>query len=140
MALCPITLSLQDTMMQQEENLLRRIEQQEMVAKQFGFYWERLDQLIDQIQSECAEIEEAWEKKDLSHLQEEVGDFLQAAVSLAIFCRLDPQETLLLSIEKFQRRYDKLVALAHQEGLESLKGKPFDLLLDFWKRAKQNPD
>lgn len=122
--------------MQQEENLLKRIEMQEKVAKDFGFYWEHLDQLIDQIQSECKEIKEAWEKNDFRHLQEEVGDLLQAAVSLSIFCQLDTEETLLKSIDKFQKRYDKLVALAQQDGLENLKGKSFEMQLDYWKKAK----
>lgn len=115
---------------------LKRIETQEHAAKRFGFYWEHLDQLIEQIQSECIEIKEAWDKNDLKHLQEEVGDLLHAALSLAIFCRLDPKETLLLSSDKFQKRYDKLVSLAQQDGLENLKGKSFDVLLDYWNRAK----
>jgi len=123
-------------MMQKENNVLNRIVEQESAAKEFGFYWERLDQLIEQIRSECMEIEDAWEKQDLKHLQEEIGDLLQAAVSLAIFCRMDPQETLQLSVEKFQKRYNKLVLLAQQDGLGNLKNKPFDVLLDYWKRAK----
>lgn len=55
------------------------------MAKEFGFYWENFSQLIEQIQSECVEIQEAWDKKDIDHLQEEVGDLIQAAISLSIF-------------------------------------------------------
>ena len=68
--------------------LFKRIEEQELTAKQYGFYWERIDQLLDQIKSECEEVEESWKKNDRAHLQEEVGDLLNAAVSLAIFCNL----------------------------------------------------
>lgn len=122
--------------MEQNEELLKRAETQERIAKDFGFYWESLDQLIEQIQSECQEIKEAWEKNDRNHLKEEVGDLLLAGISLAIFCRLDPHDTLKQSIEKFQIRYDKLVSLVHQEGLESLKGQSLEVLLNYWKKAK----
>ena len=80
-------------------NLFKRVEDQETAARQFGFYWERIEQLIEQIQSECAEIKEAFQKEDETHLEEEIGDLLQAAISLAMFCRIDPQEALLKSIE-----------------------------------------
>lgn len=116
---------------------MKQVELQEKTAKEFGFYWDHLDQLTDQIKSECAEIKEAWEKGDLKHLQEEVGDLLQAAISVAVFCNLDPEETLQQSILKFQKRYDKLVGLAKEDGLDNLKGKDFAAQLSYWERAKR---
>lgn len=116
--------------------LFKRIERQELVAKEFGFYWENFPQLIEQIQNECIEIQEAWDKEDVAHLQEEVGDLIQAAISLAIFCKLDPRETLAKSIEKFQRRYDVVVQLARNEGHDNLHQQPMETLMDYWKRAK----
>lgn len=117
-------------------SLFKRIEEQEMTAKYFGFYWERIDQLLDQIKSECEEVDESWKKNDRSHLQEEIGDLLQAAVSLAIFCNFDPGETLLKSVEKFQKRYDALVRLAKLDGHENLHQQPFEVLLHYWNQAK----
>ena len=120
-----------------DHNLLKRVEEQEIEAREFGFYWEHIDQLIEQIQSECAEIQEAWQKNDRSHLQEEIGDLLQAAISLAVYCGLDPQETLLKSTEKFQARYSKVVAMAQKDGYKDLHQQPFDILMNYWNRAKQ---
>ena len=122
--------------MQSDEDLLKRIEIQEETAKEFGFYWEDLNQLLEQIQSECSEIQEAYQKNDLDHLEEEVGDLLLAAVSLSIFCRLDPKETLLKSSDKFQGRYDRLVSLVQQDGHHTLRGKSLKVLLSYWERAK----
>lgn len=116
--------------------LLKKVEKQELVAKEFGFYWENFSQLIEQIQNECMEIQEARDKKDINHLQEEVGDLIQAAISLAVFCGLDPHETLSKSIEKFQRRYDVIVQLAHSEGHENLHKQSYEALMNYWKRAK----
>lgn len=115
---------------------LKQIEKQELEAQEFGFYWENFHQLIQQIQSECLEIQEAWAKENSLHLQEEIGDLIQAAVSLAVFCKLDPRETLLKSIEKFRRRYDVVVQLARSEGYENLREQSFEILMDYWNRAK----
>lgn len=119
-----------------ESCLLKQVEKQELVAKEFGFYWENFRQLMEQIQNECLEIQEAWDKGNTPHLQEEVGDLIQAAVSLAVFCNLDPRETLSKSIEKFQRRYDWVVQLARGDGHESLHKQSFETLMEYWNRAK----
>lgn len=123
--------------MQQNPNpLLQRIVEQEKEAKKFGFYWESEQQLIEQIQSECEEIREASSKGDQKNLQEEIGDLMSAAVSLCIFFGFDPEATLAESIEKFQLRYDTLVRLVKEQGLDSLVGKSMPELLEFWHRAK----
>lgn len=119
-----------------EQCLLKQVEKQELDAEKFGFYWENIQQLIEQIQSECIEIQEAWDKKDKAHLQEEVGDVMQAAISVAVFCKLDPRETLLKGIEKFQQRYDAVVQMAQNDGHKTLHGQPFDVLMHYWNRAK----
>lgn len=119
-----------------KECLLKRVEELEKISKDFGFYWETIDQLIEQIQSECIEVQEAWKNQDRVHLKEEVGDLIQAAVSLAIFCKLDPHETLLKSIEKYHHRFNSLVKLAKEDGRQNLKDQPFDLLKEYWDRAK----
>jgi len=116
--------------------LLKQVEKQEQEAEKFGFYWESFQQLIEQIQSECVEIQEAWDKKNTQHLQEEIGDLIQAAISLAIFCRLDPQETLLKSIEKFQQRYDRVVQMAQNDGHKTLHQQSFEVLMHYWNQAK----
>ncbi|WP_039376665.1 MazG nucleotide pyrophosphohydrolase domain-containing protein [Parachlamydia acanthamoebae] len=116
--------------------LFKRIEELEMDAQNFGFYWEHINQLVEQIQSECIEVQEAWQKNNRQHLQEEIGDLLQAAVSLAVFCKLDPHATLLKSIEKFQKRYAALVALAKEDGHANLQQQSMEVLSHYWEKAK----
>ena len=118
-------------------DLLEKIIIQEKAAAEFGFYWESIQQLLEQIQSECAEVKEAWLNQNHSHLKEEVGDLINATLSLCIFLKLDPFETLSESVEKFQKRYDSLVTLVNQDGLQHLKNKPLDILLDYWDKAKR---
>lgn len=117
-------------------DLLGKLVEQEKQALEFGFYWESLQQLVAQIVSECAEIEDAAVKSDKKHLQEEIGDLMSAAISLCIFFKMDPYETLKENIEKFQKRYDTLVSLVKQDGLNNLRGKPMSVLLSYWDKAK----
>lgn len=116
--------------------LLKQIETLETEAQHFGFYWESVQQLIEQIQSECLEVQEAHEKQDLVHLQEEIGDLIHAAVSLAVFCKLDPYETVKQNIEKFKRRYNAVVSLAKKDGFDTLHNQSHEKLMEYWNRAK----
>jgi uncharacterized protein YabN with tetrapyrrole methylase and pyrophosphatase domain len=120
-----------------EDCLFKMMEKLEFDAQKFGFYWETFSQLIEQIQSECTEIQEAWNNQDMPHLQEEIGDLIQAAISLAIFCKLDPHETLKKSIEKFLRRYDMLVKFAKSDGYDNLQNQSVERLMHYWNRAKE---
>ena len=110
---------------------------QEKEAFDFGFYWETLEQLVAQVQSEADEIKEAFESADAHHLQEEVGDLIHASIGLSIFCGCDPKETIALSIQKFEKRLLCLKRLAHQDGYKTLEGQPLDVLMDYWKKSKK---
>lgn len=121
----------------QTADLLDRMIAQEKEARDFGFYWENVDQLLDQIRSECDEIKEALHHKERPHLQEEIGDLMNAAVSLCIFCDMDPLQTMQESADKFQKRYDSLVSMAKQDGHTSLKNQKLSFLLSYWDKAKK---
>lgn len=117
--------------------VFKKVEEQEKAAKAFGFYWENIDQLLEQIHSECVEVKEAYEKKHKEHLEEEIGDMLQAAMSLAIFCEIDAEKALFKSIDKFQQRYQTLVNLTKKDGLKHLHQQPVEVLMNYWTEAKK---
>ncbi len=119
------------------KDLFKKIVEQEKEALDFGFYWENIDQLVEQIKSECEEIKEAALNQDNLHLKEEVGDLINATISLCIFFNLDPFETLKDNVEKFQKRYDVMVSLVKKDGLQDLKNKPMEVLLTYWHKAKE---
>lgn len=119
-----------------------RLEQE---AAEFGFCWENTQQIMAQICSECNEIQEHL-LPDQNHvhpsplLQEEIGDLFHAVVSLCAFCHLDPTEILRLAVDKFESRFQMVQTLARQQGLTSLKGYPFDILMHYWNAAKRATD
>ncbi len=120
-----------------QDILLKKLEVQEIASKNFGFYWQDLEQLIAQIKSECDEVTLAHKSVDQRHLQEEIGDLMHAAASLAVFCGFDPVETIEKSIEKFQKRFDTLVSISSKAGLPHLQGQPMEVLTDYWEKAKK---
>ncbi len=110
---------------------------QEKEAFDFGFYWETLDQLLDQVRSETNEIKEASGAQDPRHLQEEIGDLILAAIGVSIFCGCDPKETIALSLQKFDKRFARLKKMALEEGHTNLEGYSLDVLMDYWERSKK---
>lgn len=118
-------------------NSLDKLIALEQEAAHFGFKWEDATQIMQQIQSECAEVQA--HLKDLASsettekLQEEIGDLLHAVFSLSIFCQLDPQVTLEKAIAKFARRFALVKQLAQAAGLFTLEGQSFQGLMHFWQ-------
>lgn len=120
-------------------NVLEKLTKLEIEASDYGFKWETPHQIMSQIKSECAEIDEHLNDCDADKLklQEEIGDLLHAVFSLTVFCQFDAKETLESSVNKFERRFNKVKLLAKEQGLETLTGMSFDELMRFWDKAKK---
>lgn len=119
-------------------DIFKRLTSIEKQADDFGFMWSNTAQIFEQIQSECEEIKDSLAQLgDRFHLQEEMGDLIHAVFSLCLFMEFDPEETCLKSVEKFEKRFAELKRLAHAAGFETLKGQTFDVLIHFWKQAKE---
>lgn len=119
-------------------DLLDKVKHLELEADSFGFRWERPEQIMRQIHSECLEIEEHLQQNSPNQeaLQEEIGDLLHAAFSLCVFCKFDPQETMQATLEKFERRLLAVKQLAYADGKYSLVGHSFADLMKYWDQAK----
>ncbi|MBA3660338.1 MAG: nucleoside triphosphate hydrolase [Gammaproteobacteria bacterium] len=113
----------------------------EKSAEAFGFKWEKVEQIIAQVKSECVEIETqllAMETIDANrNLQEEIGDLIHAVFSLCLFCQFDPKETFAKSIIKFQKRFEKVKRIAQLQGYDNLAGQNFESLMQIWEQAKK---
>lgn len=118
-------------------NILEKIVNLENEASEFGFAWEKAEQIIEQIQSECIEVSEHLKTENRTELQEEMGDLMHAVFSLCVFCKFDPHETLEQTVGKFERRLREVKRISHKENLENLHGKSFDELMAIWRQAKK---
>lgn len=122
-------------------DLLDKIVILEEEASKFGFRWENTSQIMNQIQSECLEINahlhKGLEQANTVELQEEIGDLLHAAFSLCVFCNLSPRDTLNKTVSKFERRFNAVKSITEENGLACLDGRSFDELMDVWDKAKE---
>lgn len=118
--------------------LLEKIVALENEAAEFGFNWETSEQIMDQIRSECSEVDEHLKTDviDNTALQEEIGDLLHAVFSLCVFCNLSPKETLQQTVQKFERRLEAVKEITKEKQLVNLQNVPFDELMNIWNQAK----
>ncbi len=112
---------------------LWRAEKVQKKAKKAGFDWPDISGAVDKLREELGEFEAAVEGK--GDVEEELGDLLFSAVNAARFAKVDPEQALQRSCNKFIARFARVEALAAQAGtpLEEMDLAALDAL---WERAK----
>ena len=98
-------------------------------AVKVGFEWENDNQLMDCIKSEFKEFEEA---KSFEEKEEEFGDILFARVNLARRNKIDAEQALIRSNNKFMARFREMEKNS-PKPLTELSFEEWDTL---WKKAK----
>ncbi|HTK70284.1 MAG TPA: nucleoside triphosphate pyrophosphohydrolase [Candidatus Eisenbacteria bacterium] len=115
--------------------LLRAYRVQEKAAS-VGFDWPDVAGVLAKIREEVDETESALAKQDAAHVAEEIGDLLFAVVNLARFVKTDPEAHLRAAIEKFRRRFDRMVEGLNREGTSPERA-TLDEMDRLWEEAKR---
>lgn len=105
-------------------------------ASRIGFDWDNAEGVIDKMREETAELEIALNDKDQRKTEEEMGDFLFAAVNLARFVHVDPEIALKKANAKFLRRFRAMEARARESGHE-FKELPREEMEALWDATKE---
>lgn len=106
-------------------------------AAAVGFDWPDISGSIAKINEEWAELEEAMRTPEKPHpIHEEMGDMLFALVNLCRHLKIDPEEALRHTIDKFQRRF-KHMETAMANAQKSLEDAPLEELDALWNEAKK---
>ena len=117
---------------------LQKLIELEQDARDFGFDWPDAHMVLDQIIDECREVrEDLLAQSTPEKIQEEIGDLLHATISLCLFSGFEVEDTLHKVNHKFAKRMRALKHITKEEGLENLKGKSIDYMLELWKKAKR---
>jgi len=104
-------------------------------AAAVGFDWKNVDEVLDKLREELAELDGARQNGSLEGIQDEIGDLLFVIVNIARFLKVDPEQALRGTNAKFRRRF------AHvEQGLEaqgkSPKEAPVEEMERLWQEAK----
>ncbi len=115
---------------------LHTVTEQILYAQAFGVHWPDQGVILDPIISECKELRQEIEVGCNEKMQEEIGDWLHAAISLCVFSGFDVSETLGKTEAKFSKRMALLKTLTQEQGLESLHRQSIPFMMNLWKIGK----
>lgn len=115
---------------------LIRAEKVQKKAAKVGFDWDDVEGAFQKIGEEAGELLEAYRKGDQVNMKEEIGDLLFAVVNAARFLKVDPEEALNFTSDKFIRRFGYVEEQAIQAGT-----RPEEMTLEdmdkLWDEAKR---
>lgn len=101
-----------------------------------GFEWNSQEEVWEKMLSELEELKEALARpaneRNKREIELELGDVLFTLVNIARWQSINPEESLLLAIEKFRRRFRKMEDISDSRLKELSK----DELAALWERAK----
>ncbi|KAB2328842.1 nucleoside triphosphate pyrophosphohydrolase [Cytobacillus depressus] len=115
-------------------NLMAASEIQKKAAK-VGFDWQEVGPAWEKVKEELREFET--EAETGSHqMVNEFGDILFALVNIARFNKIDPEEALYLTNEKFKRRFSFVEKRVKESG-KDFAAYSLEQLDEFWEEAKK---
>lgn len=77
-------------------------------ARNVGFDWEDKQDVWAKVREELNELEEEFRHEDMAKSEQELGDFLFAVINAARLYKLNPDNALELTNQKFIRRFNYL--------------------------------
>lgn len=105
-------------------------------AKQAGFYFETIEQSIQNVQKQLQQFEQSFTKSQKCQ-QKEFGDLLLALVNVSIFLEINPEFALTKAVKKFINRFECVEQYALMDN-RSLSDMTLEELELFWLQAKHS--
>ena len=115
-------------------SLQRSQKLQKKAAKQ-GFDWDEINSVLDKLDEEVAEFKNAVQSGKKKDMKEELGDILFVLVNIAKFNKIDAEEALRSTNNKFIKRFQHIEAEVAKRG-KTLKETPLEELEQYWQDAK----
>ena len=105
-------------------------------AAKTGFEWPDVHAALDKVDEETRELRAAVVSGDTEAIGDELGDLLFAAVKVARFAGIDPEQAAHAACEKFIRRFSAMETAAANDGT-ALEQCTLAQMLTLWQQAKQ---
>ena len=116
---------------------LMRADKVQKKASKVGFDWDCAEGAFDKISEELAELQQAYKEGNQDNIHEELGDLLFSVVNVSRFVKVDSEEALTNSTDKFIDRFSKVEKMASEQGLD-MKNTDLATLDKLWDLAKKN--
>jgi XTP/dITP diphosphohydrolase len=104
-------------------------------SKQVGFEWDHIGQVKEKVEEELQELEVAFAGGNQSQIEDEMGDVFFALINYARFAKVDPEQALERTNQKFIHRFKYIEQKAAEQNrdLQSMTLAEMDAL---WNEAK----
>ncbi len=102
-----------------------------------GFDWERIGDALAKLDEEIAEFKEAVQLEDRERITDEAGDILFSIVNVLRFKKVDAEDALRGTIDKFSRRFRYIETKVIEMGknIDSMSLEELDVL---WEESKKH--
>lgn len=104
-------------------------------ARNVGFDWEERSQVWDKVQEEFKELKAEVEKLNADQMEAEFGDLFFSLINAARLYKINPDNALERTNQKFIRRFNYLEQETIQKG-RSLKEMSLEEMDQLWNEAK----
>ncbi|WP_280747162.1 nucleoside triphosphate pyrophosphohydrolase [Parabacteroides sp. PF5-9] len=104
-------------------------------ARNVGFDWEEREQVWEKVREEFQELESEINRMDTDQMEAEFGDLFFSLINAARLYKINPDNALERTNQKFIRRFNYLEAYAVRTG-RSLKEMDLKEMDDKWNEAK----
>ncbi len=105
-------------------------------AARVGFDWPNAKDVVAKIGEEAAELTEAIAIGDDDRIEDEFGDLLFTIANLSRHLKIDPENAVRRTNEKFRRRFTAIERKLARSG-ENFKDFKLQELEEFWQDAKR---
>ena len=116
-------------------SLVKAYRIQEKVAG-VGFDWQYKEEVWEKFKEEVAELEKEVQQNNHALAEKEVGDVFFSLVNYARFLKINPENALSLTNEKFIQRFQYLESKAKEQGIE-ITELSLQEMNHLWEASKQ---
>ena len=116
-------------------SLVKAYRIQEKVAG-VGFDWQYKEEVWEKFKEEVAELEKEVQQNNHALAEKEMGDVFFSLVNYARFLKINPENALSLTNEKFIQRFQYLESKAKEQGLE-ITELSLQEMNHLWEASKQ---
>jgi tetrapyrrole methylase family protein/MazG family protein len=105
-------------------------------ASRVGFDWPTMEGVLNKLDEEMREFKEALSLQNRRRIFEEIGDLLFVMANVSRFLKINPEEALKKTLEKFVSRFHYIEISLHQKG-KSFRQSNLMEMDRLWEEAKR---
>jgi tetrapyrrole methylase family protein/MazG family protein len=105
-------------------------------AASVGFDWQKVEPVLGKIEEELQELKDAAYRGEMECIRDELGDVLFSLVNLSRFFKVQAEEALGRSVDRFQKRFTHIEQRLRERG-KAPEQASLEEMDELWEEAKR---